>query len=103
MTNNVLVKVPLRISLLGGGTDFSSFYNLNTGRVLSFAINKYIYIFVKELNDYFDENYRLNYFVTERVNKVNEISNDITRESLSLINTIVFIFQQLQIYLKVQD
>ena len=84
MTNNVLVKVPLRISLLGGGTDFSSFYNLNTGRVLSFAINKYIYIFVKELNDYFDENYRLNYFVTERVNKVNEISNDITRESLSL-------------------
>lgn len=84
MTNNVLIRVPLRISLLGGGTDFSSYYSLNTGRVISFAINKYIYIFLKELNDYFDENYRLNYFVTERVNTVNEISNDITRESLSL-------------------
>ncbi len=84
MTNSILVKVPLRISLLGGGTDFLSYYKKSTGRVLSFAINKYIYILIKELNDYFDENYRLNYFVTERVNSINEISNDITRESLSL-------------------
>ena len=39
---------------------------------------------MKELSDYFDEKYRLNYFITERVNSLEEIANDITRESLKL-------------------
>ncbi len=84
MNKSVYLKTPLRVSLLGGGTDFKSFYSENLGCVLSFAINKYIYIFMKELSDYFDEKYRLNYFITERVENVDDIDNDITRESIKL-------------------
>lgn len=82
MSKNILIKTPLRISLLGGGTDFESFYKQKIGNVISFTIDKYIYIFLKELKNYFDETYRLNYFITERVNTIEEITNDITRESL---------------------
>lgn len=84
MNKNILVKTPLRISLLGGGTDIYSFYKENIGRVISFTINKYIYIFIKELNEFFEENYRLNYYITERVNSIPEIKNEITRESILL-------------------
>lgn len=84
MKKNIIVKTPLRISLLGGGTDIYSFYKENIGRVISFTINKYIYIFIKELNEFFEENYRLNYFITERVNSIPEIKNEITRESILL-------------------
>ena len=84
MNKSIYLKAPLRVSLLGGGTDFKSFYAENLGCVLSFAINKHIYIFMKELSDYFDEKYRLNYFITERVDSVNDIDNDITRESIKL-------------------
>ena len=84
MNKSIYLKTPLRVSLLGGGTDFKSFYSNSKGCVLSFTIDRYIYIFMKELSDYFDEKYRLNYFITERVNSLEEIANDITRESLKL-------------------
>ena len=39
-----LIKVPLRIPILGGGTDIKSWYEQNGSFFVSAAINKYIYI-----------------------------------------------------------
>lgn len=40
----IIVKVPLRISLFGGGTDFKSYFNQHKGAVISTAIDKHFYI-----------------------------------------------------------
>lgn len=42
----IITQAPLRISFVGGGTDLSDFYRLSPGRVISTAIDKYVYIVV---------------------------------------------------------
>ena len=46
--NNYFFRVPLRVSLTGGGTDFPEFYKRNDGYTLSFNINSYIYLVFRE-------------------------------------------------------
>jgi len=80
MDNNfVTVRVPLRLSFFGGGSDIPNFYQKNQGAVISTAINKYIYISLKKHGALFDENYRLNYSQNECVMDVKNIKNDIAR------------------------
>lgn len=40
----IIVKAPLRISFVGGGTDLPDFYRQHPGRVISTAIDKYVYV-----------------------------------------------------------
>lgn len=40
----IIVKAPLRISFVGGGTDLPDFYHQHPGRVISTAIDKYVYV-----------------------------------------------------------
>ena len=47
----IIVQTPLRISFLGGGTDFYDFYSRDGGCVLSSAIDKYVFVIVKERFD----------------------------------------------------
>lgn len=82
---HVITKTPLRVSLLGGGTDFEYFYKLHTGHVINTGINKYVYVTVKKHNKLFNENYRLNYSTTESINNLKDIKNDIIRECLKLV------------------
>ena len=45
MKNNLIIsKTPLRVSFFGGGTDLEYYSKFNEGKVLSTAINKYIYV-----------------------------------------------------------
>ena len=85
MAKTVTTITPLRISFAGGGTDFSDYYLNYGGAVLSSSINKYIYVTVKTHSPLFKEKYRLNYSVTEHVNSLNEIKNEIARECLKLV------------------
>ena len=73
----IVSKTPLRVSIVGGGTDFPSFYKNEKGQVISFAINKYIYVIVKER---FDDLIVLNYTQHEIVNQIDEIKHDLIRE-----------------------
>jgi D-glycero-alpha-D-manno-heptose-7-phosphate kinase len=78
----VVTQTPLRISFAGGGTDLPDFYNVDTGAVLSAAVDKYIYVTVKQHSELFNEPIRLSYSLTEQVNTVDEIQNNIARECL---------------------
>jgi len=78
----IVTRSPLRISLVGGGTDFSKFYSENGGYFISSAINKFIYCTIKRHGTAFDEAYRLNYSDVEMVNRYSEIKNEIIRASL---------------------
>lgn len=75
----IIVQTPLRISFFGGGTDFSSFFMQEGGCVLSSAIDKYIYVTVKER---FDTKLRIGYTQTEMVDGIDEIQHELIREAL---------------------
>ncbi len=76
----VVSKTPFRISLAGGGSDIPGFYKNNEyGEVLSFTINKYIYLFLKELSQEFPYKYKLGYANIETCNSVKAIQHNIFR------------------------
>jgi D-glycero-alpha-D-manno-heptose-7-phosphate kinase len=77
----IIVQTPLRISFFGGGTDFPSFFSEEGGCVLSSAIDKYIFVSVKER---FDDKLRIGYTQTEMVDCVDEIQHELIRESLRM-------------------
>lgn len=79
----ITTRTPLRISLLGGGTDLPAFTKKNVGKVVSFAINKYVYISV---NKKFDGKLRVSYSQTETVNDIDELKHELARETLRLFN-----------------
>lgn len=75
----IITRTPLRISFLGGGTDFRTFFQQEEGWVLSSAIDKYIYVIIKER---FDSKIRVGYTRTELVDTVDEVHHELVRESL---------------------
>jgi len=75
----IIVQTPLRISFFGGGTDFPSFFMEEGGCVLTSAIDKYIFVAVKER---FDSKLRIGYTQTEMVDNIDEIQHELIREAL---------------------
>ena len=78
MKKIVITKTPLRVSFVGGGTDFSEYFNKYEGKVVSTSINKYIYVTVKKHSKLFNEQFRLNYSESESVKSIDQIKNEIT-------------------------
>ena len=77
----IITQTPLRVSLLGGGTDFPGFFRRHGGAVLSAGIDKYVYVIVKER---FDELIYINYSQKEIVASVDEIRHDLVREAMRM-------------------
>ena len=76
----------MRVSFAGGGTDLPAFYERGFGAVLSSAIDKYIWVTVKRHSEVFDEPVRVNYSLTEQVDTIDQVKNDITRECLTFLD-----------------
>lgn len=81
----VVTRTPLRVSFAGGGTDLPDYYEREFGAVFSTAIDKYIYVTVKRHSELFYEPIRVNYSLTEQVNHIDEIRNNIARECLRFL------------------
>jgi D-glycero-alpha-D-manno-heptose-7-phosphate kinase len=75
----IITQTPLRISFAGGGSDLPEFYRQGAGRVLSTAIDKYIFVIIKER---FDDHIVLNYSNREIVDDVSEIKHELIREAM---------------------
>jgi D-glycero-alpha-D-manno-heptose-7-phosphate kinase len=75
----IIVQTPLRISFFGGGTDFPGYFLNEGGCVLSSAINKFIFVTIKER---FDDKLRIGYTRTEIVDTVDEVIHELIRETL---------------------
>ena len=75
----IISQTPLRISLLGGGTDLKEYYKIRDGFVVSTAIDKYVFIIVKER---FDDLIYVNYSSKERTDSPLKIKHDLVREAL---------------------
>ena len=83
----VVTATPLRVSFLGGGTDFPDFFSRKDGVVVSSTINKNLYVTVKRHGKVHKENYRINYSSSEIVDDIDEIKNRIARECIRITNT----------------
>lgn len=75
----IVVRVPLRIPLGGGGTDLPSYYSQRGGALVAAGINKYIYVTV---NRRFEPSIRVSYSRTEIKDTIDEIEHPIVREAL---------------------
>ena len=78
----VIVRTPLRVSFLGGGTDHPTWFRQHGGAVLSTTINKYVYLQMRKLPSIFDHNYRVVWSKVEQVKDVSEIDHPVVREVL---------------------
>lgn len=79
----IIVRSPLRVSFLGGGTDHPTWLNMGEqGAVLSTTIDKYIYVQLRRLPAVFDFNYRVAWGMLEEVKTLNEIQHPVVREVL---------------------
>ena len=75
----LISQTPLRISLAGGGTDLHAYYKDSDGFVVSTAIDKYVYVLIKER---FDDKIYLNYGTRKEI--VDDVSEVQDRKSTRL-------------------
>ena len=77
----IITQTPLRIGLLGGGTDLPGYYQENGGRVLNCALDKYIYVIVKQR---FDDDSYVHYSKKEIVSRVEDLEHELVREAMQM-------------------
>jgi D-glycero-alpha-D-manno-heptose-7-phosphate kinase len=77
----IITQTPLRIGLLGGGTDLPSYYREHGGRVLNCALDKYVYVIVKQR---FDDEIYVNYSKKEIVSRVEDLEHELVREAMQM-------------------
>lgn len=76
----IVTRAPLRISYIGGGSDYPEFSNIHVGNVVGATINKYVYVVVNNLSEIANENLRFTYRQTESVMHFSQIQHPVVRE-----------------------
>ena len=76
----------MRVSFLGGGTDFPEYFlqENHVGRVLGTTIDKYVYAYALNQPKFETVKIRFNYRTSESVESVSEIQHPVVREALKL-------------------
>lgn len=82
----IITKTPLRISFLGGGTDYPEHFRQYGGQTLAVTIDKYSYVIVNPLAKLFDYQIRVSYSRTELVSEVAQIEHPAVRGCLQFLN-----------------
>jgi len=77
----IIVRAPVRISFVGGGTDLPAFYTQSPGCVISTAINKYSYAVVNH-QPLAHGKVSARYSTAESTGHARELKNDRIREAL---------------------
>lgn len=80
----LIVRAPMRISFVGGGTDLPDFYRRSPGLVLSTAIDKYVYVAINRPPLVREVSAR--YSIGEMVDHPSRLKNDRIREALLDLN-----------------
>ncbi len=79
----IITKAPLRMSFLGGGTDYPEYFLSEGGAVLGTAIDKFVYISANHFHsDLFDYAIRVAYRNVELAKCIDEIEHTPFREAL---------------------
>lgn len=81
----IITKTPLRISFLGGGTDYPSYFCRYGGATLAASINKYNIITVSPITKFVEYRLRIHYSQVESVQSIDEIKHPSARECLRFL------------------
>lgn len=81
----IITRTPLRLSLLGGSTDFPIWFREHGGLVIGGAINRYVYITARALPHYHDFKTRVVYSQTELVKNNKEVEHKVVRAALEML------------------
>lgn len=84
--HSVTTMTPLRVSFMGGGTDFPRYYTEHGGLVVSAGIRSHVYVTVMRHSPLFGERYRISYSETERRADRDSIENAVVRGCLELLD-----------------
>lgn len=82
----IVGKAPLRVSFLGGGTDFPEFFEHGVGHVVGCSIQHSVYVVVNHLPKVAEQNIRFTYRTTESVNSIVELKHPVLRAVLEKLN-----------------
>jgi len=76
----IITQAPVRISFLGGGSDFPQHFERHGGAVLSTAIDRFAYVTVQRFHyQFFDHRLRVSYRKTETPVTASEVSHPAIR------------------------
>jgi D-glycero-alpha-D-manno-heptose-7-phosphate kinase len=76
----IITQAPVRISFLGGGTDFPQHFEVHGGAVLTTAIDRFAYVTVQRFHyQFFDHKLRIAYRKTENPRHASEVTHPAIR------------------------
>ena len=81
----IIIRTPVRVSFLGGGTDYPAYFRQHGGATLVTTIDKYTYVTVNPLTEFFDHRIGVYYSRVERVKNLDEIEHPSVRECLRFL------------------
>lgn len=81
----IITSTPLRISFLGGGTDYPEHFSKHGGATLGTSIDRSTFITVTPLTRFFDHRLRVSYSRTELCREIDEIQHPSVRECLRFL------------------
>ena len=82
----IITRTPLRLSLLGGGTDYPSWSGAHGGLTVGGAIDKYVHVTVRYLPPYHGYRHRVVYRETEEAASVDDIRHRAVRAALKYMS-----------------
>jgi len=78
----IVSRAPLRISFLGGGTDYPDFFQLYGGLCIGASINKYVFVFANELPEIAEQRIRFTYRKVESVANSSELEHPVLKAAI---------------------
>lgn len=84
----IITKTPFRMSFFGGGTDMPQFFNQNKGAVISTTFDKYVYVTVRHLPNFFDYSTEVIYSKAERVKDIDQIEHPMVRNAIKMLKMV---------------
>jgi D-glycero-alpha-D-manno-heptose-7-phosphate kinase len=81
----IITQTPVRVSFLGGGTDYPEYFRHHGGATLVTTINRYTLVTVHQLTQFVEHSLRIHYSQVESVRKLEEIKHPSARACLEFL------------------
>jgi D-glycero-alpha-D-manno-heptose-7-phosphate kinase len=81
----ITTKTPLRVSFIGGGTDYSTFFNQSDGCIVGCTVDLNVYVTILPLPLFAREKFRFTYRKTESVDNIDDMKHPVTRELIKYL------------------
>lgn len=82
----IITRTPLRVSFLGGGTDYPQYFERHGGMTIGGSIDKYVLVTVHPTEQFSEYRLRIHYSQVESVRHIDEIRHPSARECLRFLD-----------------